>query len=200
MTSISGAKVLPSADVDDRAVLGAGVTVWHLAQVREGADVGAETTVGRGAYIDAGVVVGRACKVQNNALVYAPAELAEGVFVGPGAVLTNDSYPRAISPDGVLKRGGDWEASGVTVGYGAAIGAGAVVLAGVAVGQWATVAAGAVVTTWVPAYALVAGVPAKQIGWVGPAGRPLEPEGEGWRCPVEGRRFEEVDGVLEERL
>lgn len=198
MTSTSGARVLPSADVDDRATLGAGVTVWHLAQVREGADVGAETTVGRGAYVDAGVVLGRACKVQNNALVYAPAELAEGVFIGPAAVLTNDTYPRAVTPDGALKQGGDWEASGVRVGYGAAVGAGAVVLAGVAVGQWATVAAGAVVTRSVPAYALVAGVPAKQIGWVGRAGRPLESDGRVWRCPVEGRRFRETDGMLEE--
>lgn len=198
MTASSGPKVVPSADVDDGATLGAGVVVWHLAQVREGADVGAESTVGRGAYIDAGVVLGRACKVQNNALVYAPAELAEGVFVGPAAVLTNDSYPRAITPDGELKRGGDWQANGVAVGYGAAVGAGAVVLAGVSVGAWALVAAGAVATKPVPAYALVAGVPAKQIGWVGPAGRPLEPEGQGWRCPVEGRRFKEADGVLEE--
>lgn len=85
------------------------------------------------------------------------------------------------------------------VGYGAAIGAGAVVLAGVSVGAWATVAAGAVVTRSVPAYGLVAGVPAKRVGWVGPAGRPLESEGQWWRCPVEGRRFAETDGVLEER-
>lgn len=198
MTSTSGPKVLPSADVDDRATLGAGVTVWHLAQVREGADVGADTTVGRGAYVDAGVVVGRACKIQNHALVYAPAQLAEGVFIGPAAVLTNDSYPRAITPDGELKQGGDWQATGVTVDYGAAVGAGAVVLAGVSVGAWATIAAGAVVTRSVPAYALAAGVPAKRVGWVGPAGRPLEPEGQEWCCPVEGRRFKEADGMLEE--
>lgn len=198
MNSTSEAKVLASADVDERATLGAGVTVWHLAQVREGADVGSETTVGRGAYIDEGVVVGRACKVQNHALVYAPAELGEGVFIGPAAVLTNDSYPRAITPDGAPKRGGDWQANGVVVGYGASIGAGAIVLGGVTVGPWATVAAGAVVTRSVPAQGLVAGVPAKQIGWVGPAGRPLECDGQEWRCPVEGRHFKETDGVLEE--
>lgn len=193
------ARVLPSADVDDDVRLGYGTTVWHLAQVREGADVGDSCVVGRGAYVDAGVVVGRACKIQNYALVYAPARLEEGVFVGPAAVLTNDVYPRAIEPDGRLKGGEDWDPRGVEVGRGASIGAGVVVLAGVTIGAWATIAAGAVVTSSVADYALMVGSPARRVGWVGPAGVPLQPDGSWWRCPVEGRRFVEDGEVLGER-
>jgi acetyltransferase-like isoleucine patch superfamily enzyme len=194
----SQARVLPSADVDNSALLRASTTVWHLAQVRNGADVGEECVIGRGAFVDAGVVVGRACKIQNYALIYAPARLEEGVFVGPAAVLTNDVYPRAIEPDGTPKRAGDWEARGVSVSGGASIGASATVLAGVTIGAWATVAAGAVVTSSVPAYALMVGAPARRIGWVGPAGVPLQREGDTWRCPVEGRCFVEYGERIEE--
>src|SRR5680860_698943 len=96
--------LLPSADVDPRASIGADTTVWHLAQVREGAVVGEQCIIGRGAYIDAGVEVGARSKIQNFALVYAPARLGVGVFIGPAAVLTNDTYPRSIDEDGQLKR------------------------------------------------------------------------------------------------
>lgn len=192
-------RIVATADVDQSAQVGPGTTVWHLAQVRSGADVGAECVIGRGAFVDAGVVVGRACKIQNYALVYAPARLEEGVFVGPAAVLTNDVYPRAIEPDGTPKRAGDWQPQGVEISRGASIGASATVLAGVTVGAWATVAAGAVVTSSVPAHALMVGTPARRVGWVGPAGVPLRSDDDGWRCPVEGRRFAEVDGVLEEQ-
>lgn len=184
-------RVAASADVADDAVLGPGTAVWHLAQVREGARLGRDCVVGRGAYIGSGVSLGDACKVQNYALVYEPAELADGVFVGPAAVLTNDTYPRAINPDGSLKTASDWEPVGVTIGQGASVGARAVCVAPVRVGAWATVAAGAVVTKDVPDFALVAGVPARRIGWVGPAGRPLERDGDlHWRCPATGDRFE----------
>src|SRR5690606_25635492 len=93
------ARVVDSADVDPRAELGDGTSVWHLAQVREEAVVGPDCVIGRGAYIGTGVRMGRGCKVQNYALVYAPAVLEDGVFVGPAAVLTNDTYPRAVNPD-----------------------------------------------------------------------------------------------------
>ncbi|GAB6985380.1 hypothetical protein JCM10369A_19040 [Nocardioides pyridinolyticus] len=112
-----------------------------------------------GAYIGSGVRVGENCKSQNYALVYEPAELADGVFVGPAAVLTNDTYPRAVTPEGDLKSAADWQPVGVTVERGASIGARAVCVAPVRIGAWATVAAGAVVTTDVAPYALVAGVP-----------------------------------------
>lgn len=189
--------MLPSADVDERAALGDGTVVWHLAQVREHARLGRDCVVGRGAYVGTGVRLGDNVKLQNYALVYEPARLDDGVFIGPAAVLTNDRYPRSVDPDGRQKRGGDWEATGVVVEEGAAVGAQAVVVAGVTIGRWAMVAAGAVVTGDVPAFALVAGVPARRRGWVGQAGVPLEPGAErSWRCPATGRLYDERDGIL----
>ena len=160
--------------------------------------LGRNCIVGRGAYIGTGVVMGDNCKVQNYALVYEPAKLGDGVFIGPAVVLTNDTYPRAINADGTQKSAHDWEPVGVTIHTGAAIGARATCVAPVTIGAWATVAAGAVVVKDVPAYALVAGVPAKRIAWVGEAGIPLvagETEGT-WTCPSSGARYVESDGVL----
>jgi UDP-2-acetamido-3-amino-2,3-dideoxy-glucuronate N-acetyltransferase len=190
------AGVQASADVAESAVLGDGTRIWHLAQVREGAQLGADCNIGRGAYIGPDVVLGDGCKVQNYALVYEPARLGDGVFIGPAAVLTNDEFPRAINPDGSPKSADDWHAVGVTIGRGAAIGARAVCIAPVTVGEWALVAAGAVVAKDVPDYALVVGVPARRIGWVGKAGKPLEQQGDAWVCPASGDRYVETDGKL----
>ncbi|MFV0253073.1 MAG: acyltransferase [Beutenbergiaceae bacterium] len=177
-------RVVDSADVDPGATIGSGSSVWHLAQVREHAEIGENCVVGRGAYIGTGVRMGANCKVQNYALVYEPAVLEDGVFIGPAAVLTNDTFPRAINPDGSLKSGSDWEAVGVRLRTGASVGARAVCVAPVTVGRFATVAAGAVVTKDVPDFALVAGVPARRLKWVGKAGVPLLDLGQGrWRCP-----------------
>jgi UDP-2-acetamido-3-amino-2,3-dideoxy-glucuronate N-acetyltransferase len=167
--------IVDTADVDTRARVADSASVWHLAQIREGADIGEGCVIGRGAYVDHGVFVGKNSKIQNYALVYAPALLEEGVFVGPAAVLTNDMYPRSIEPDGGLKGADDWEPEGVTIRRGASIGARAVVLPGVEIGAWALIAAGAVVTADVPSHALMVGVPAKQIGWVGTSARRLVP-------------------------
>jgi len=192
-------RILPSADVDERATIGDGSSVWHLAQVREGAVLGENVVVGRGAYIGTGVQVGANSKIQNYALVYEPAVLADGVFVGPAAVFTNDHYPRSINPDGSQKSGHDWEPVGVTVQQGASIGARAVCVAPVTIGRWALVAAGSVVIADVPDFALVAGVPARRIRWVGKAGVPLEPDGEDrWVCPQTGDRYVENDDTLTE--
>ncbi|GAA1613290.1 acyltransferase [Actinoplanes couchii] len=193
--------IAPTADVDPKAVLGDGTRIWHLAQVREGAVLGRDCTVGRGAYIGPGVVLGDNCKLQNHALVYEPARLADGVFIGPAAVLTNDEYPRAVTPAGRLKSGDDWTAVGVTIGTGAAIGARAVCVAPVTVGQWALVAAGAVVTKDVPDHALMVGVPARRVGWVGRAGRPLvSADGKTWTCEETGEVYVEQDGLLTRSL
>lgn len=191
-------RIAPSADVSQDASIGDGSAIWHLAQVREQAVLGRNCIVGRGAYIGTGVVLGDNCKVQNYALVYEPARLGNGVFVGPAVVMTNDHFPRAVNPDGTLKSAHDWEPVGVTVEEGASIGANATCVAPVTIGAWATVAAGSVVVKDVPAYALVAGVPARRIGWVGAAGAPLacDPETGRWACPLTGDSYEEIDGEL----
>lgn len=188
-------RIVDSADVSPESKIGEGSSIWHLAQVREHAQLGANCIVGRGAYIGEGVIMGDNCKVQNYALVYEPAVLEDGVFIGPAVVLTNDHYPRAINADGSLKSASDWEPVGVTIRKGAAVGARSVCVAPVTIGQWATVAAGAVVTKDVPDFALVAGVPARRIGWVGHSGVKLEPvEGKDgfFRCPLSGRQYQQL--------
>ena len=194
----------PTADVDDRATIGDGTSVWHYAQVRENATLGRDCVIGRGAYIGPGVTLGNACKVQNYGLVYEPAVLGDGVFVGPGAVLTNDLYPRAANADLTVKSASDWEPVGVVVKDGASIGARAVCVAPVTIGRWALVAAGSVVVADVPDFALVAGVPAKRLRWVGRAGVPLEPvsgDETQFRCPSTGAIYRlDAVGVLTEEF
>ncbi|MCG2800435.1 MAG: N-acetyltransferase [Cellulomonas sp.] len=188
----------PSADVDPRATIGEDTKVWHLAQVREDAVVGSQCIVGRGAYIGPGVQVGDRCKIQNYALVYEPAVLEDGVFVGPAVVFTNDYFPRAVTVDGDLKSADDWHAVGVTVRTGASIGARSVCVAPVTIGRWALVAAGSVVTKDVPDFALVAGVPARRVRWVGRSGEPLtQVDDTTWRCPRTGESYRESAGTLE---
>lgn len=190
--------IAPEADVSPEATIGEGTKIWHLAQVREGVRMGRDCIIGRGAYIGPGVVMGDNCKVQNYGLVYEPAVLGNGVFIGPAVVLTNDTYPRAVTPDGELKSAHDWTPVGVTIRDGASIGARAVCIAPVTIGRWATVAAGAVVTKDVPDFALVAGVPARRIRWVGRAGVPLEANGDEWVCPETGARYREENDELRE--
>ena len=193
-------RIQPSADVSAEAEIGEGSSVWHLAQVREGAVIGRNCIVGRGAYVGTGVRMGDNCKLQNYALVYEPAVLEDGVFVGPAVCFTNDHFPRSVAPDGTLKRGDDWEAVGVTCREGSSIGARAVCVAPVTIGRWALVAAGSVVVKDVPDFALVAGVPARRLRWVGKAGVPLEAGSEpgSWVCPRTGERFQEKDDMLME--
>jgi acetyltransferase-like isoleucine patch superfamily enzyme len=160
------ARVHETVDLEPDVSVGAGTSIWHRAQVRTGARIGSECVIGRDVFIDEGVVIGDRVKIQNLALVYHGVTVEDGVFIGPGAILTNDRYPRAITSDGDLARADDWVVSPITLRSGCSIGAGAVVVAGVQVGRFATVGAGAVVTRTVPNHALVAGSPARRIGWV----------------------------------
>jgi acetyltransferase-like isoleucine patch superfamily enzyme len=187
-----------TAEVSSTALLAEGVVIWQHAYVGEGCIVGENVIIGKGAYIGKGVKVGANSKIQNYALIYEPAELKVGVFIGPGAILTNDAYPRAINPNGSQKNVKDWEMVGVAIGEGASIGAGAICVAPVKIGRWAMIASGAVVTRDVPNYALMAGVPARQIGWVGASGFTLIKVGDLYVCPETRQTYEIKDEKLEE--
>lgn len=190
MSSTQRPNVHPTAEVADDAILPTSARVWHQAQVRNSAVLGENCIVGKGAYVGTGVVMGDNCKLQNYALVYEPARLGAGVFVGPAAVFTNDHFPRAANPDLSIKSASDWEAVGVTCLDGASIGARAVCVAPVTIGRWAMVGAGSTVIRDVPDFALVVGTPARQIGWVGKSGSPLEQLTDTeFRCPIDGSRY-----------
>ncbi len=170
---MSDVRIHPTAEVSASATIGAGTSIWHQAQVRDGAVIGENCILGKGAYVDAGVHIGANSKIQNYSCVYHGATLEDGVFVGPEVVFTNDRYPRAINPDGTLKGEADWEVGETLVKHGAAIGSRSVIVTGVTIGRWALVAAGAVVTKDVPDHALVAGAPARPLGWVCMCAHPL---------------------------
>jgi len=157
--------IADTAIVEPGAFVGGGVHIWHHAHVRISASIGPEVTIGEGVFVDIGVVVGARAKVQNGAQLFSPAVVGEGAFVGPGAILTNDLHPRAIDVDGRLLGTSDWTQTGCRIGLGASVGAASTIVC-TEVGDWAMVAAGSVVIQPVPPHALVAGVPARQIGWV----------------------------------
>lgn len=187
-------RIHPTADVSPRAQIADGAQIWHQAQVREGASIGRNCIVGKGVYVDFDVQIGDNCKLQNGAFLYHGATLEDGVFVGPGAILTNDRQPRAINPDGSLKAADDWQVGPILIGYGASIGAGCIVLPGVVVGRFAMAAAGAIVTRDVPPHGLAIGAPARLAGYVCSCGARLatepSPTGLHGRCPACGREFD----------
>jgi len=159
-----------SNNIDERAIIGLGTKVWENSQIRENVKIGNDCNIGRNVYVGPSVKIGNNVKIQNNTLIYEPAVVSDGVFIGPGVIFTNDLHPRAITHDGKKKTEEDWNKEGVTVEHGASIGAGAICVAPVKIGKWAMIAAGSVVTKDVSDFSLVAGVPAKQIGWVGKSG------------------------------
>lgn len=180
-----------TAIVADSASIGDGTKIWDYARVRENVTLGENVIIGSYVYVGPGITVGRNSKIQNNAQIYEPAIINAGVFIGPGVIFTNDHNPRAINPDGSQKSASDWQQAGVVVNQGASIGAGAVCVGPVQIGEWAMVGAGSVVTDNVLNYALVVGVPAKQIGWVGKSGvRLIEQTPTSFMCPASGELYE----------
>lgn len=183
----------PTAVVAASANIGEGTKIWMNAQVREDAVIGRECIIGKDAYIDFQVTLGDHCKIQNGALVYNPATLAEGVFIGPGAILTNDRHPRALTVEGNLASASDWHAGHIRIGRGASVGAGAILITDITIGEFAMIGAGAVVTRDVPPYTLVVGNPARAIGYVCRCGRRLRNDDGVWKCNQDGLVYQPID-------
>ncbi|MEA3335011.1 MAG: acyltransferase [Chloroflexota bacterium] len=168
-------RIHPTAEVSGSAQIGDGTQIWHHSQIREGATVGRECILGKGVYVDFGVQIGDRCKLQNGVFAYHGATIEDGVFIGPGAILTNDRCPRAINPRGSLQTDADWQLGKITVKRGASLGAGTIVLPDLIIGQFAMTGAGAVVTRSVPDHGLVIGNPARLVAYVCRCGRRLNP-------------------------
>jgi UDP-2-acetamido-3-amino-2,3-dideoxy-glucuronate N-acetyltransferase len=183
-----GVRIHESAYVDERVTIGEGTAIWHFSHILPDVSIGRACSIGQNVMIGPKVSVGNGCKIQNNVSLYEGVTLEDDVFCGPSCVFTNVVNPRAA-----ISRKAEFKPS--YVGRGATIGANATIVCGNTVGAYAFVAAGAVVTHDVPAHALMAGVPARRIGWMSEAGERL---GDDLTCPRDGSRYRETpDGHLE---
>jgi UDP-2-acetamido-3-amino-2,3-dideoxy-glucuronate N-acetyltransferase len=177
--------VHPSAIVDQGAQIGEGSRVWHFVHVCGGAKIGKGVSLGQNVFIGNQVTIGDRCKVQNNVSVYDNVTLEEGVFCGPSMVFTNVHNPRAL-----IERKNEYR--NTLVKKGATLGANCTVVCGVTIGEYAFVGAGAVVSKDVKPYALMVGVPARQVGWMSQFGEqiPLPLQGQGTAtCPHTGATY-----------
>jgi UDP-2-acetamido-3-amino-2,3-dideoxy-glucuronate N-acetyltransferase len=176
----------PSAIIDEGAQIGEGSRVWHFAHVCSGAKIGKGVSLGQNVFVGNKVVIGDYCKIQNNVSVYDNVTLEEGVFCGPSMVFTNVYNPRSL-----IERKSEYKDT--LVKKGATLGANCTIVCGVTVGEFSFVGAGAVVNKDVKPYALMVGVPAKQIGWMSQYGEqiPLPVTGNGkYTCPHTGQRYQ----------
>ena len=178
-------QVHPSAIIDEGAKIGEGSRVWHFVHVCGGARVGKNVSMGQNVFVGNKVVIGDNCKIQNNVSVYDNVMLEDGVFCGPSMVFTNVYNPRSL-----IERKDEYRDT--LIKRGATLGANCTVICGVTVGEFAFVGAGGVVNKDVPAYALMVGVPAQQVGWMSEFGEqlslPCEGEGEAV-CEHSGDRY-----------
>lgn len=158
--------VHPSAIIDEGATIDKGTRIWHFTHICGGAKIGKDVSLGQNVFVGNEVVIGDKCKIQNNVSVYDNVTLEDGVFCGPSMVFTNVHNPRAL-----ISRKEEYRQT--LVRKGTTIGANATIVCGVEIGEFAFIAAGAVVTKDVKPYALMAGVPAKQIGWMSEFGEKL---------------------------
>lgn len=163
MINETPAFVHPTCEVEEGASIGSGSKIWHVGHIRAKATIGRDCTIGRNVFVDAGVSVGDRVKIQNNVSVYAGVTIEDEVFVGPSAVFTNDMHPRAQNSQWVITR--------TLICRGSSIGANATIICGVRVGEYSMIAAGSVVTRDVEPFQLVAGNPARHLGWVDERGQ-----------------------------
>ncbi len=179
-----------SSYIDENVTIGDGTKIWHFCHVQKGAKIGERCSLGQNVNVSNDVKIGNGVKIQNNVSVYEGVVLEDYVFCGPACVFTNDLTPRSKYPKGAegYKK--------TLVKYGASIGANATIVCGNTIGRWAMIASGAVVTKDVPDYALMAGVPAKQIGWVCECGMPLR---SGLTCKECGREYTLAKDKLQEK-
>lgn len=177
-----------SAYVDEPSDIGAGTKIWHFSHVLPGTKVGRDCIFGQNVMVGPDVVIGNRCKLQNNVALYRGVTLEDDVFCGPSCVFTNVLTPRAH-----IERKNSF--SPTHVGQGATIGANATVICGNNLGVYCMIAAGAVVTKDVPPFALVAGVPARHIGWVSRSGERLDKD---LVCPRTGEKYVEKNGKLDQ--
>lgn len=180
-----------SSYVDDGVIIGEGTKIWHFSHIQKGAWIGENCSMGQNVNISNNVKIGNYCKLQNNVSIYEGVELEDYVFCGPSCVFTNDLTPRAKYPKGTSAYKATLLKTGVTIG------ANATIVCGHTIGSWAMIASGAVVTKDVKNHALMAGVPARQQGWVCECGSVLK---DGLICTDCGRKYrEEEDGLVEEK-
>ena len=187
--NLPGVFIHESAYVDPPTRIGEGTKIWHIAHVLRDCEIGRHCTLGQNVMVGPDVTVGDGCKIQNNVSIYKGVTLEEGVFCGPSCVFTNVNNPRAE-----IDRKDEFRAT--LVKRGASIGANATIVCGHTIGEYAFIAAGAVVTSDVPSFALMAGIPARRVGWMSHDGERLGPD---LICPRSGRRYREIaSGRIEE--
>lgn len=180
----------PTATIDEGAVIGDGVKIWHYSHIMDGAVLGDKCNIGQNVVVSPGVTLGRNVKVQNNVSIYTGVTCEDDVFLGPSCVFTNVTNPRsAINRHSKYAR--------TNVGKGATIGANSTIVCGHDIGEFAFIGAGAVVTKTIPAYALVVGNPARQLGWMSEYGHRLEFDADGIAvCPESRQRYQLKDNKV----
>jgi UDP-2-acetamido-3-amino-2,3-dideoxy-glucuronate N-acetyltransferase len=180
----------PTAVVDDGCKIGKGTKIWHFSHIMPNCVIGENCNIGQNVVVSPEVVLGNNVKIQNNVSIYTGVTCDDDVFLGPSCVFTNVTNPRSA----VNRRG---QYSKTHVGKGASIGANATIVCGHDIGPFAFIGAGAVVTKNVPAYALLVGNPARQLGWMSEFGHRLSFDGNGIAiCPESGDKYQLKDGLV----
>ena len=180
-----------SSYIDDGAVIGAGTKVWHFCHVLPGAVIGERCNLGQNVVVMGGTRIGNNVKIQNNVSIYEGVILEDDVFCGPSCVFTNVTNPRSH-----VSRKSEYRQT--LVRRGSSIGANATIVCGVTLGEYSFIGAGAVVRSDVPAYALMVGVPARQVGWMCQCGVRLQLQHGRASCSACGATYREREGVLEQ--